>query len=65
MDQEKMPVSRQDYLNLERANDPRLQAYRVQQSCYQCLRSYQNQRHHHLYDRGDAALLISRLVAAS
>lgn len=65
LDQEKMPVSRQDYLNLKRANALRLQAYRVQQSCYQCLRSYQNQRHHHLYDRGDAALLIRRLLAAS
>lgn len=65
LDQDKMPVSRQDYLNLQRANDPRLQDYRVQQSCYQCLRSYQNQRHHHLYDRSDAALLIRRLLAAS
>ena len=63
LDQEKMPISRQDYLNLERANDPPLHHYRVQQSCYHCLRSYQNQRHHHLYDRGDAVFLIHRLLS--
>ena len=58
---DEMPISLQDYRNLERSN-AELEKYRIHQSCYNCLRSYQNQRHHHLLDRGDAALLIAALL---
>ncbi|MEI6389835.1 MAG: DEAD/DEAH box helicase [Verrucomicrobiota bacterium] len=38
--------------------------YRRRQSCYRCLRSYQNQRRHDLMDRFDAALVFDALLQA-
>ena len=35
---------------------------RRRQSCYRCLRSYQNQRRHDLMDRFDAALVLDALL---
>ncbi len=36
---------------------------RERQSCYKCLRTYANQRLHHILDRGEAALVIEALLA--
>jgi ATP-dependent helicase YprA (DUF1998 family) len=56
---EKMPISREDYENLQ---TQQRDGYRVQQSCYKCLRSYQNQRQHRIFDRLDAATLLRQLM---
>jgi hypothetical protein len=39
------------------------QAYRVQQSCYHCLRSYRNQRDHSYLDRLDAMVLLDAFLS--
>jgi hypothetical protein len=61
----KLPaVSREEWIV-----NPDPLTHRVRQSCYKCLRTYDNQRVHHLLDRGDAVVvlkaLISPLVAAT
>ncbi len=56
---ERMPISREDYENLQAQQRD---GYRVQQSCYKCLRSYQNQRQHRIFDRLDAATLLRQLM---
>jgi len=52
------PVSREDMI----AGNPPANS-RERQSCYNCLRSYGNQRFHHLLDRGDAVVVLSALLA--
>jgi len=40
----------------------RRQDYRVQQSCYHCLRGYHNQRDHRHLDRLDAKVLLDKIL---
>jgi ATP-dependent helicase YprA (DUF1998 family) len=52
-------ISREEFLNRVPADRDN---YRERQSCYKCLRSYKNQRVHHLLDRGDAWVVLDALL---
>jgi len=52
------PLTREAWINAATQQTQ----YRVRQSCYKCLRSYGNQRHHHLLDRGDAVVVLEALL---
>ena len=56
-----VPFIREDYLSL----DPTEQArHRVREACYECLKSYGNQRDHELLDRHDAKQILQMLLNA-
>ena len=52
-------ISREEFLNRVPADRDN---YRERQSCYKCLRSYKNQRVHHMLDRGDAYVVLDALL---
>jgi|GEM_PF-2360879 len=58
---ESRPLPRLEYLGLDAAN--RL-GCRSASSCYNCLRSYRNQRDHEFLDRYDAAQLLKEILKA-
>jgi hypothetical protein len=54
-----VPLTREDYLT----KDPHDQVrYRVREACYNCLKSYENQRDHVLLDRHDAKHILELLL---
>ncbi|MDD5598583.1 MAG: DUF1998 domain-containing protein, partial [Victivallaceae bacterium] len=56
LDLDLRPVDRNTILSHPERND-----IRERQSCYKCLRTYANQRFHHLLDRGDAVVILDAL----
>ena len=54
------PLSASEMFNQKQQDQE--QQYRVRQSCYKCLRSYRNQRVHHLLARGDAVKVLRTLL---
>jgi hypothetical protein len=54
-----MPLTREDYATLL---EEEKQNYRIRESCYKCLRTFNNQRRHYLFDRFDAAMIIHTLM---
>lgn len=56
-----MPIPKVDYDSLD---SDQAAEYRPQQACYDCLKSFSNQRHHDSLDRLDAAQVLRGLTGA-
>jgi len=54
------PIPREDYLALQPADRAQ---HRVRVACYDCLKSYSNQRDHEVLDRHDAETIVRALLA--